>query len=106
MAKDPYRFFRVEAREIVDALMQGGVRLAAAAPAELPELLRGLLRQAHTLKGAARVVKVPGIADRAHALEHLLGPLRDGGSAEAVTAPLLALVDAIRAELDALDAPA
>jgi two-component system chemotaxis sensor kinase CheA len=104
LAKDPYRFFRIEARELVDALMQGCVRLDGAGE-DVRELARAMLRQAHTLKGAARVVKLPGIADRAHAIEDRLGPVRDGADANGASAAVLALVDAIRAELDGLDAP-
>ena len=40
-------------------------------------MLQRLLRLAHTLKGAARVVKQPEIADRAHAIEDALTPLRE-----------------------------
>ena len=47
-------------------------RRAAAA-----RLVQRLLRLAHTLKGAARVVKQPEIADRAHAIEDALSPFRE-----------------------------
>jgi two-component system, chemotaxis family, sensor kinase CheA len=40
-----------------------------------------MLRLAHTLKGAARVVKQRGIADHAHAIEEALAPFRDSGTA-------------------------
>ena len=42
-----------------------------------------LLRQAHTLKGAARVVRLPRIAEIAHAMEDALAPHR--GSPGAVS---------------------
>ena len=66
-----------------------------------------LLRQAHTLKGAARVVRLPRIAEIAHAMEDALTPYR--GSPEAVTSEqigrLLNQVDTISSEIKALDEP-
>ena len=47
------------------------------------EPLARLLRQAHTLKGAARVVRLPRIAEIAHAMEDALTPHR--GSPDAVS---------------------
>jgi two-component system chemotaxis sensor kinase CheA len=75
MAKDAYRYFRPEARELVDQFAKGVLDLekgdgSAAA-------VQRLLRVAHTLKGAARVVKQSEIADRAHAIEDVLAPYRD-----------------------------
>ncbi|HEX4339659.1 MAG TPA: response regulator [Polyangiaceae bacterium] len=92
--QDPYRFFRIEAAELSEELSRGVLALGTGSPLEhVPRLLRA----AHTLKGAARVVKHRGLAERAHALEELLGPLRersDSPSADAVDA-LLAVVDSI-----------
>jgi two-component system chemotaxis sensor kinase CheA len=75
MAPDPYRYFRLEARELLDqfgeavlALEKGG----RAAPA-----VQRLLRLAHTLKGAARVVKQGEIADQSHAIEDELAAFRE-----------------------------
>lgn len=76
-AKDPLRYFRVEARELVDALSQGVLDLTQQGGAEP---IARLLRAAHTLKGAARVVKQTEIADDAHALEEILMPYRDGAT--------------------------
>lgn len=75
MAEDRYRYFRIEAREILEQLGKGALTLEKGGPASdrVPELLR----LAHTLKGAARVVQQRGIADRAHAIEEVLSPLRD-----------------------------
>ena len=55
MQKDPYKYFRIEARELADGLAQGLVSLQRGKPARVavPEVLR----LAHTLKGAARVVR-------------------------------------------------
>lgn len=73
---DPYRYFRVEARELVDELTAGLAALARGEAAAVQ--VAGLLRHAHTLKGAARVVSQAAIADHTHALEGLLGPYRGG----------------------------
>jgi two-component system chemotaxis sensor kinase CheA len=74
MTSDPYRYFRIEARELVDQLDRGvrEVGRGAAGRAEVAELLR----LAHTLKGAARVVKRLETADVAHAIEEVLAPFR------------------------------
>ena len=97
MTADRYRYFRVEARELTDQLGAGVLELergGAGAP-----LVGRLLRAAHTLKGAARVMRQIEIADRAHAIEGLLEPHRDG-TAE-VTRPTIA---ALLAEIDAIGA--
>jgi len=76
MAKDAYKYFRVEARELLEQLGQGVLDLekqGGTAQALVPRLLR----LAHTLKGAARVVKQPEIADWAHAVEDALAPWRE-----------------------------
>jgi two-component system chemotaxis sensor kinase CheA len=76
--KDPYKYFRPEARDLVDQfakgildLEKGGGNAAA---------VRQLLRLAHTLKGAARIVKQAEIARRAHAIEDTLSPFRESAS--------------------------
>ncbi len=79
MTSDPYRYFRVEAHELLDRLGQGVLNLEKGAPTA--QLVQELLRHAHTLKGAARVVKQPTIAEEAHAIEDALAPLRAGGVA-------------------------
>lgn len=104
MAKDPYRFFRVEARDLLRQMSEA-VLAAEAAPA--PDLPPRLLRLAHTLKGAASVVRQPGIAAQAHSIEDLLTPLRDSGDApdRVVLDALLALIDAAGDAITALDVP-
>jgi two-component system, chemotaxis family, sensor kinase CheA len=75
MAQDPYKYFRPEVREILDQFSRGVLDLekgGSGAP-----IVRQLLRLAHTLKGAARVVKQSEIANHAHAIEDALSPLRD-----------------------------
>src|SRR5580658_3487386 len=74
MAPDPYKYFRPEARDIVDQFSKGVLDLEKGGSAAA---VQRLLRLAHTLKGAARVVKQSEIADRAHAIEDALLPFRD-----------------------------
>lgn len=103
MADDPYKYFRLEARELVDELGKGALALEQATT---PEVVQRLLRHAHTLKGAARVVRVPHIAEKAHAIEDVLTPFREGTTQvprEQITA-LLALVDDVAAQVGALEA--
>jgi two-component system, chemotaxis family, sensor kinase CheA len=71
--RDPLRYFRIEARELVDQISAAVLDLDQQPGADL---VARLLRFAHTLKGAARVVKQTDIADRAHELEEVLVPHR------------------------------
>jgi two-component system chemotaxis sensor kinase CheA len=95
MAEDRFKYFRVEARDILDQLGQGVLALEKGAPAD--ETVAPLLRLAHTLKGAARVVRQPEIAEHAHALEDALTAVRDAAPAaqRGEVDRVLALVDAI-----------
>jgi two-component system, chemotaxis family, sensor kinase CheA len=77
MPNDPYKYFRVEVRDLLDQLGRGVLELEKGAAA--PDLVARLLRLVHTLKGAARVVKLREIADRAHAIEDILAPFRENG---------------------------
>jgi two-component system chemotaxis sensor kinase CheA len=103
MAQDPYRYFRPEAREILDQFSRGVLDLekGSTAAATIPRLLR----LAHTLKGAARVVKQPEIANRAHAIEDALSPLREAtdGVGRATIDVLIQHLDAIQSRLTLLD---
>lgn len=78
MPRDPYRYFRIEAREILEQLGQGTLDLEKGVAA--PEQVARLLRLAHTLKGAARVVGQQLIADQAHAIEDALVTARDSAA--------------------------
>jgi two-component system chemotaxis sensor kinase CheA len=106
MATDRYRYFRIEARELLDQLAQGILRIESG---ELGgDLLAALLRAAHTLKGAARVVKQREIADLAHHIEDTLEPYRlaehtaiDSGAVESV----LQMTTQMRTYLEKLDGP-
>jgi two-component system chemotaxis sensor kinase CheA len=101
---DPYRYFRIEAGELVGALDQGLLDLEARAD---PEALGRVLRHAHTLKGAARIVKHATLARLAHELEDVLAPLRgQPAPAGALVARAVALVAEMTREVAALTAPA
>jgi two-component system chemotaxis sensor kinase CheA len=106
MAKDPYKYFRVEARELLDGLTRPLLEMEKGT-ASGTVLVSRLLRLAHTLKGAAHVVKQTAIANSAHGIEDILLPYRD--SAQAVPSPVsgeaLRLLGEIGAQLSALAPP-
>jgi two-component system chemotaxis sensor kinase CheA len=77
MRNDPYKYFRIEARDILEGLTQGVLQQEKGSAA--PDGVARLLRLAHTLKGAARVVKQPGIAELAHTIEGVLAGHRESG---------------------------
>ncbi|MGB6539005.1 MAG: response regulator [Xanthobacteraceae bacterium] len=96
MSQDPYKYFRPEAREILDQFSRGMLDLEKGESGAAT--VQRLLRLAHTLKGAARVVKQSDIAGRAHLIEELLSPLR--GSLDRIGR---GQVDAVLAHLDAIN---
>jgi two-component system chemotaxis sensor kinase CheA len=100
MVQDPFKYFRVEAHELVDQLGKGVVELEQGANGSVPKLLR----LAHTLKGAARVVRRPDIAEYAHAIEDVLAPHREvsGSASRADLDTVLGLLDRIAAGLATL----
>ena len=101
--RDPYKYFRIEARELLEGLALGVLEIEKGAATA--ELVTRLLRLAHTLKGASRVVKLPAIAEQAHGVEEVLAPHRTNPSfsgREPVDA-LLARLDAIRKEIIAIE---
>jgi two-component system chemotaxis sensor kinase CheA len=104
MSRDPLRYFRLEARELVDQISAGVLDLDQRPG---PEPVGRLLRVAHTLKGAARVVKQKEIADRAHAFEEILVPHRSGDAplASEEMRELLRLNDEISAQVALMEAP-
>jgi len=92
MKRDPYRYFRVEARELLEQLGTGALELDKGSAA--PDTVARMLRGAHTLKGAASVVKHREIVDHAHAIEDALSPFRGTGetvSRQGIDATLKAL---------------
>ena len=98
MPSDPYRYFRIEGRELLEQLGKAVLDLEKGpAPAQVARILR----LAHTLKGAARVVKQREIADAAHAIEDALALFRERAAAvpgDRIDA-LLRLLDEIAARL-------
>jgi two-component system chemotaxis sensor kinase CheA len=106
VAKDPYKYFRIEARELLDGLQQGLLEIERGSSD--PDLVAKLLRFAHSLKGSSRVVKLTGIGERAHALEEALAPFRQGSRPmpQEQAGALLRLLDEIGERLGAIDAPA
>ena len=105
MATDPYKYFRIEAREILDGLTQGVLELERGTVDA--QRLGGLLRLAHTLKGASRVVKQPAMAELAHGIEDILLPMREAGSAFTPdqARAMLRMLDRIGSGLSALAPP-
>lgn len=103
MAKDQYKYFRIEARELLEGLNQAVLELERSGSGK--ELVARLLRLAHTLKGASRVVKQPGVAELAHAIEDAFAPYRDGHDAipQERTNQVLGLLDTIAAKVASLD---
>jgi two-component system chemotaxis sensor kinase CheA len=105
VAADPYKYFRVEARELVEQLGRGVLELEREGTG--PEVVARLLRLAHTLKGAARVVKQQDIAKLAHEVEDLLAPFREkpGPAPRDRLEDALALLDGIGARVRSLSPP-
>lgn len=103
MAQDPFKYFRVEAAELLEQIGQCLLDLDREVP--VAERLPALLRHIHTMKGAARVVKLPTIAETAHHMEDLLAPYRNTTSAlpRDTIDQLLKLNDAIGAHVLALN---
>jgi two-component system chemotaxis sensor kinase CheA len=116
MAKDQYKYFRIEARELLDGMGRAVLELergpssagsGGAAGDGTAELVARILRMAHTLKGASRIVKQPGIADFAHEIEDIFGAYRDkaGRVAAEDIHRALKILDGIGVKLATLDAP-
>jgi two-component system chemotaxis sensor kinase CheA len=102
MPTDPYKYFRVEARELLEQLGQGALDLEKGVSSA--DVIARLLRLAHTLKGAARVVKQAQIAEHAHKLEDLFTAVREspGQLAPGQIDLVLGLLDQIAGRLAAL----
>lgn len=100
--QDPYKYFRVEARELLDGLSHGVLELEKGLADR--ERINSMLRLAHTLKGAARVVKQPGMAELAHSIEDMLSSYREERRPAAASRPdeMLQVLDEIARRLAAL----
>ena len=103
MAADPYKYFRIEARELLEGLSRGILEFDKGLWDR--ERIGRLLRLAHTLKGASRVVRLAGVAEDAHAIEELLAPYREGQRPvpEQEVSGLLRLLDTIGARVRAIE---
>jgi two-component system chemotaxis sensor kinase CheA len=102
MARDLYKYFRVEAREIVEQLSRGVLAFEQGASGQAN--MAAVLRLAHTLKGAAHVVKQARIAQLAHELEDALAPYTKGQEIPVQNVrAMLRQVDEINACIAALD---
>jgi two-component system chemotaxis sensor kinase CheA len=102
MAQDRFKYFRIEAREILDAMSKGVLDLERHVDAAL---VARLLRLAHTLKGAARIVGHRELTELAHQIEDALTPLRDSPAPQRLDA-VLAMVDQMSVHVTALEQPA
>src|SRR6185312_7886189 len=96
MAADPYKYFRLEARDLLSQISSGILELEKGGNTN--NQVQRLLRHAHTLKGASRVVKLTEIADLAHAIEDALSPVRAPGS----TVPR-EIIEQVLKHLDAIE---
>lgn len=79
MATDKSRFiaaFLSEAEDYIRILEQGLVRLEKET-GDIP-LINELFRAAHTLKGCSRMMGYTEISDKAHAIEDILGRVKEG----------------------------
>lgn len=102
MARDLYKYFRIEAREIVEQLSRGVLDLEQGDWGQ--DKVGPLLRLAHTLKGAAHVVKQVRIAQFAHELEDALAPYNNGSEMPAENVRgMLRKIDEINTCVVALD---
>ena len=87
--------FRAEVEERLASLQSGLLALEThSAPRQV---VAGLFRDAHTVKGSARMLGLQGVLHVSHAMEDLLGALRDGRFAvrSDLVSLLLAACDAI-----------
>jgi two-component system, chemotaxis family, sensor kinase CheA len=102
VAGDRYKYFRIEAAELLEQLSRAVLALEQDRTGATS--VTGLLRQAHTLKGAARIVRQIEIADAAHAIEDELCRSQETGTAPD-TKVLLALLDQCTRALSQLTLP-
>src|SRR5690242_3327631 len=68
--------FRAEVEERLASLQAGLLQLEQHASPR--QVVTGLFRDAHTVKGSARMLGLEGVLHVSHGIEDLLGALRDG----------------------------
>lgn len=106
MDADPYKYFKIEGPELLEQLNRGALRLRKGdAPRDV---VPAMMRHAHTLKGAARIVRCLDISSAAHRLEDLLSSHRDAPALPDpdIIADVLSTLTSIASSLDALIRPA
>jgi two-component system chemotaxis sensor kinase CheA len=94
MSDDPRDYFAVEARELLEGLTQGALHAARERTLGAAQR-KHLLRLAHTLKGAARIVRETAVADGAHGIEDLIADAPESLPPEFAT-ELLSRLDALQ----------
>ncbi len=87
--------FVEEARERLDSLTAGLLAVEAGPPSR--SAIAGLFRDAHTLKGSARMLGLHGLVELAHAAEDILSAVRDRRMS-----PTKELVDLLLAAVDGM----
>src|SRR6478672_378430 len=97
--------FRAEVEERVASLQAG--LLALETHPSPRQVVAGLFRDAHTVKGSARMLGLVGVVQVAHRSEDVLGALRDGrfGVRRDIIDLLLAACDGIICALPGADDP-
>ncbi len=95
--------FLIESSENLDRLDQELVKLESEPSSK--ELLASIFRTIHTIKGSCSFLGFPRLEKLAHAGESLLSRLRDGDLVltEPIASALLAMVDAVRQMLGAIE---
>lgn len=107
MAFDHSKFlarFVEEAREHCSRISEGLLNLENS-PGDA-EMLNGLFRSAHTIKGSSRMMKLAGITELAHKMEDVLDAVRGGRIqlSSSVSSSLFRGVDALSAMLERITA--
>lgn len=107
MAFDHSKFlirFVEEAREQCARISEGLLNLETA-PGDV-EMINGLFRSAHTIKGSAKMMKLVGVGELAHKMEDVLDALRGGKItlAASVSDALFRGLDALAALLEQITA--
>jgi two-component system, chemotaxis family, sensor kinase CheA len=103
MPRDQYKYFRIEARELIEGLNQAVLEIERGGSRK--DITARILRLAHTLKGASRVVTQNEIADFAHRIEDIFAANRNGEERIATEQlnRALGLLDAVSEKLASLD---
>ena len=106
-AEDPELLatFRAEVEDRLASLSAGLLQLENHPSPK--QLVASLFRDAHTVKGSARMMGLQGVLDTAHAAEDLLGAIRDGRfqARRDLVDLLLATVDGISRSIPGVAAP-